>query len=752
MKKIISSIIIICSLLSIGSINVFAETENDYSILQTLEIMVGDEDGDMRLSDKITRSEFTKVATTISSFRKSIPLSQKTSPFSDVPYKHWASAYIKAGVDNGIISGYPDSTFKPDNNVKYEEALTILLKILGYTDADFGVSYPYGQYALANNIDLTKDIDATLFSDLTRKQVADLLINALETNFKNGAGTPYNNFEATKMEDVVLLATTKEDASVPHDKVLTTTGTYKYKVAVDKYIGQKGTIVIKDGDTIIYFNPETKENIDKYVVYSPVSDGVVVYKDKQFSQIKIEDNTIAYYNNQPTTFATIKQGITLGDTISIAKTETNEIDYINVYKGNLDGPYIYSTTSNLIAKVPDINDYIILKKGNIITTEDIEKNDVFYLSKDLKIIMVYNTKITGVYNSATPNQEVPITVEISGNIYEIESGEAFQALSSTGLYKYGDTVTILLGKDKKIAGVISPNNVSTKTVGYISETGIKNYQTETKEDESKYYIKLTLPTGETIEYKAKKDYSSYLNSIVEVKFNGELIELTRINQDHYDNVGGIFNYENLSLGKTAISKNIQILDVETIDSNDAPKYIAVKPQRIDGVNLSSSNILYYETNEKNTITKLILKGVTNDYYEYGIVTKVDKTDSEIMLAASYKYNINGSELMFATQNKVFGVANGPAKFSFSGNNIDSMQNITKVNGNIKELTSNYITINSTHHLLADNVKVFYRNYDWDYMLISLDELLNSDEYKITGAYYDKKQNSGGRIRIITVSK
>ena len=37
--------------------------------------------------------------------------------------------------------------------------------------------------------------------------------------------------------------------------------------------------------------------------------------------------------------------------------------------------YIYTTTSNLVSKVPDINDYIILKKGNIITTEDIENNE-----------------------------------------------------------------------------------------------------------------------------------------------------------------------------------------------------------------------------------------------------------------------------------------------------------------------------------------------------------------------------------------
>ena len=216
MKKLLSLLLTICVVLSCSVVSVSAETtDKDYSILKLLNIMVGDANGDMRWDDNVTRAEFTKVAMTISNFRKSIPASQKTSPFADVPYKHWASSFIRVGVDNGIVNGYPDSTFRPDNDVVYEEALTILLKILGYSDSDFGGSYPYGQYSLANNIDLTEDVDANLGDVLTRKQVADLLINALETNFKGASVSPYANFDVAKIEDVILLATSKEDESVP---------------------------------------------------------------------------------------------------------------------------------------------------------------------------------------------------------------------------------------------------------------------------------------------------------------------------------------------------------------------------------------------------------------------------------------------------------------------------------------------------------------------------------------------------------
>ena len=106
MKKIISLLLILTTILSFSTIVNAQETDDTkYSVLKTLEIMVGDEDENMRLNDKISRAEFTKVATTISNFRKSIPLSQKASPFSDVPYKHWASAYIKAGVESSTSFG-----------------------------------------------------------------------------------------------------------------------------------------------------------------------------------------------------------------------------------------------------------------------------------------------------------------------------------------------------------------------------------------------------------------------------------------------------------------------------------------------------------------------------------------------------------------------------------------------------------------------------------------------------------------------
>lgn len=751
MKKILSLLLILCVILSCSVISVNAETvEKDYSILKLLNIMVGDANGDMRWNDNVTRAEFTKVAMTISNFRKSIPASQKTSPFADVPYKHWASSYIRAGVDNGIVQGYPDSTFKPDNNVLYEEALTILLKVLGYSNSDFGSSYPYGQYSLANNIDLTDEISVNLGDTLTRKDVADLLINALETNFKGSTVSPYSNFDVAKLEDVILLATYKEDESIPVDRIKTSMGTYKFDIDLSSNINRKGTIILKDGDTIIYFNPENGDEINEYAVYSVLSDGVVTYKNGDFSQFTIADNTVTYINNNPTTFVAVKSTLEMGDLISVVRTNSGEIDYISIVKGDFEGPFIYASEMLLSSKIGDVNDYLMMKNGNIITVDELDKNDVYYFYQNLKILMAYDTKVTGVYSSATPNQDAPAMVEVSGKVYEIESTDAFRDLSSSGIFKYGDTVTLLLGKDKKIAGVVTSDEVVGKNVGYLIDAGTKLYETDNDKEVTDYYITILTPDGETETYKAKRDFESYKNSIVEVEFEGEKAVITRL-RDSNVKASGVFNAESFTFGKYVVSKNVKILDVSTTNSNDTALYVTVEPQRIDGVNLSFDSVLYCETNEKNAITKLILKGVTNDYYSYGYVTKVDK-NSEMMMG-TYKYTFDGSIKTYTSQGSIFGVNAGPAKILIGAMGIESMQNISKINGVVSEINNTYVTVGNNHYLLADDVKIFYRNYDWDYMLLTVEDISDEDsDYQISGVYHDKSTKSGGRVRIIVVNK
>ena len=47
---------------------------------------------------------------------------------------HWAEGEIRDLVNKGIINGYEDSTFKPDNEITRAEFVSIINKALGLTD------------------------------------------------------------------------------------------------------------------------------------------------------------------------------------------------------------------------------------------------------------------------------------------------------------------------------------------------------------------------------------------------------------------------------------------------------------------------------------------------------------------------------------------------------------------------------------------------------------------------------------------
>ena len=53
------------------------------------------------------------------------------TPFTDVPETSWATGYVNFAHANGIILGDGDGKFRPDDNVKYEEVVKVIVCVLG---------------------------------------------------------------------------------------------------------------------------------------------------------------------------------------------------------------------------------------------------------------------------------------------------------------------------------------------------------------------------------------------------------------------------------------------------------------------------------------------------------------------------------------------------------------------------------------------------------------------------------------------
>ena len=86
-------------------------------------LMEGYEDGSFKPEDKITRAEY---ATVVARFKN---LERIATSFEDSK-DHWASEFIGAVANKKWITGYPDGSFKPANNITREEVVTMTNKML----------------------------------------------------------------------------------------------------------------------------------------------------------------------------------------------------------------------------------------------------------------------------------------------------------------------------------------------------------------------------------------------------------------------------------------------------------------------------------------------------------------------------------------------------------------------------------------------------------------------------------------------
>ncbi len=91
-------------------------------------------DGTFRPYQAVTRGQFAKMVTD----GLDIPLYDPAVPsFKDVPTDHIFYEYIEGAVADGVISGYPDDTYRPNNNIMRQQANSILGKWLSQQEIGF---------------------------------------------------------------------------------------------------------------------------------------------------------------------------------------------------------------------------------------------------------------------------------------------------------------------------------------------------------------------------------------------------------------------------------------------------------------------------------------------------------------------------------------------------------------------------------------------------------------------------------------
>lgn len=237
----------------------FSDVADNYTAtaIETLRLMGvldGYSDGTFRPNAALTRAQFCKMAVYAMDGSSELGRYSTVTIFPDVKPSFWASSYINMAAKKSIIAGFADGKFKPNQTVTAGQAVTILMRGLGYKDEDMGGVWPQSYMAEAQTNGLLKSTGITsAYAGLTRAQAAKLFLNLFEA--KHGKGEALFSYKVG--EEVYLTA-------VDGGKGTMTAGgktyTMAHPVTSTSLIGSKGKAVLNSAGEILTFLPITGSN------------------------------------------------------------------------------------------------------------------------------------------------------------------------------------------------------------------------------------------------------------------------------------------------------------------------------------------------------------------------------------------------------------------------------------------------------------------------------------------------------------
>ena len=145
MKKFLSLVLALVMTMSLVTVSAGAKDFGDngdinykeaVDVMSALEIIDGYSNGDFQPQGTLTRGAAAKIIACMMLGKTTAEsLGTQAAPFKDVPVGSTFAGYIAYCVESGLIDGYADGTFRPQNTLTGFAFLKMLLTALGYDSA-----------------------------------------------------------------------------------------------------------------------------------------------------------------------------------------------------------------------------------------------------------------------------------------------------------------------------------------------------------------------------------------------------------------------------------------------------------------------------------------------------------------------------------------------------------------------------------------------------------------------------------------
>ena len=356
----------------------------------------------------LTRAEFCKLAVELMGNGDKVAAQMNRTVFQDVPSTHWARGYIAVATQGtttgsgdtatttpGIIRGDAYGNFNPDRAITYGEAVTILVRILGYGDSDVGMVWPDGYLAKAAELEITKGLNLSADSTITRGQAALMMEHLLFTNGKDGKQY-LTTLGCTITDETILfdVSATAPDGSsgvkVSQDKVYKT----DHAPFSDDLVGRRAKLLLDKDEKIVDIQPSTSGTQKVVTIQSLDYDAMKISGGASVSIEKPKD-TVVWKDGKETKYEELYlSGLTAGTQALLQYSASGELEYIFLRSSAKS-----DSTTRVVKNKPSYSDdlaYTVYKNGILAKGSDIRQYDVTTYDEANKVMYVSDARITGV--------------------------------------------------------------------------------------------------------------------------------------------------------------------------------------------------------------------------------------------------------------------------------------------------------------------------------------------------------------------